>query len=217
MPNLTFVTISNPSEAKDSTNRFLVRSRALKNHKAKKKQQRIVTQVAEAVHRSKPRNDTMQRLLYPNPKSVLSAGRVDPFSAYPRPLSSHEHWLLDYCKYCRMLFLYILTILVISEFCPKHDPLYSTEFSNALSTIWLPEAVKNRGMLDGILLVSGRDLMQVAPNKELGNLILQLRGRLIFDAKEALADKRRAIRDESIGTLIELAFDEVTTPRPNFC
>jgi hypothetical protein len=100
-------------------------------------------------------------------------------------------------------------MVVITEFCPKHDPLYSSEFPNALSTIWLPEAIKERGLLDGTLLLSGRDLMQVAPNKELSSLILQLKGRLILDVNEAIGNEQRAMRDESIGTLLELAFDEV--------
>ena len=84
-----------------------------------------------------------------------------------------------------------------------------TQFSNALSKIWLPEAIKEQGLLDGVLLVTGRDFMQVSPSKEIASLILQLRGRVILDVKEAISDKRRAVRDHSIGALIQLAYDEV--------
>jgi hypothetical protein len=44
----------------------------------------------------------MQRLP-PGPKTLLGAGRIDPFSSFVRPLSVSERMLLDHCKYAAFL------------------------------------------------------------------------------------------------------------------
>jgi hypothetical protein len=36
--------------------------------------------------------------LTPGPFSPLGSGRMDPFASYPRPVSAHEHMLVDHCK-----------------------------------------------------------------------------------------------------------------------
>jgi hypothetical protein len=96
--SLTFVTISNPIEAKDLSNRYIVRSRATKGYKARYRQQKSTAQITAPDDKVEAPSSILQRLVHPNPKTILSAGRVDPFPAYPRPLSSHEYRLLDYCK-----------------------------------------------------------------------------------------------------------------------
>jgi hypothetical protein len=136
---LSFITISSPQEIKASNNRYLVRSHALKDFHAKKRQQWVL-QKAGLSHRQSyreiatksdnipvhspgslpqrqcscsdthdsscsmshqwhtPPSQSTHQILIPAPVDLLGAGRVDPFSSYPRQLSYSEHLLVDYCR-----------------------------------------------------------------------------------------------------------------------
>jgi len=132
--SLAFITFSNPKEVKASSNRYLVRSHALRNFHAKKRQQGVL-QHARLSHQQRAsniaaKNDKLPGLhkgqcscgdirhvqcglshqwhqrptqsaheaLTPVLVGLLGAGRIDPFSTYPRPVSYLERLLIDYCK-----------------------------------------------------------------------------------------------------------------------
>jgi hypothetical protein len=138
---LAFITFSNPQDVKATNNRHIIRSHALKDFHAKKRQQ-LVLQHSGVTQKQQSQNiatksdedrvnnrdhlllmqcscgdthhgvcsvsqkwhlcpsESTCRSLAPAPIGLLGAGRIDPFSSYPRPLSTCEHLLVDYCKHC---------------------------------------------------------------------------------------------------------------------
>lgn len=136
---LAFITFSDPKDAKTSNNQYLVRSHAIRDFHAKKRQQWVLQNaglshqqhagnvaaksnkpprhspaflpreqcscgdthhgpcgLSQQCHR--PPTESTQQALTPAPVDLLGAGRIDPFSTYPRPVSHHERLLIDYCK-----------------------------------------------------------------------------------------------------------------------
>jgi hypothetical protein len=138
---LAFITFSNPQDVKATNNRHIIRSHALKDFHAKKRQQ-LVLHHSGFTQKGQSRNiatksdedpannrdplllmqcscgdthhgvcsvsqkwhhcptESICRALAPASIGLLGAGRIDPFSSYPRPLSACEHLLVDYCKHC---------------------------------------------------------------------------------------------------------------------
>jgi hypothetical protein len=136
---LAFITFSDPKDVKASNNRYLVRSHALRDFHAKKRQQWVLQNawVSHQQHADniaaksnklprqsptflpqeqcscgdtrrgpcslshqcyRPLAQSTQQALTPAPVGLLGAGRTDPFSTYPRPVSHYERLLIDYCK-----------------------------------------------------------------------------------------------------------------------
>jgi hypothetical protein len=131
---LAFITFSNPKEVKTSGNRYLVRSHALRDFHAKKRQQEVLHNARlSRQHRTSniaAKSDKLpelhkaqcscgdthhvrcglshqwhqspsqitQEALTPALVGPMGAGRIDPFSTYPRPVSYLERLLIDYCK-----------------------------------------------------------------------------------------------------------------------
>jgi hypothetical protein len=139
---LSFITISSPQEIKDSNNRYLVRSHALKDFHTKRKQQWVLQKAGLSYQQSSKKvaaksdeipvcspeslsqrkcscGDTydpacsMPHQWHTPPVDLLGAGRVDPFSSYPHQLSYSEHLLVDYCK------LYISPVAYADHLTPQ--------------------------------------------------------------------------------------------------
>lgn len=131
---LAFITFSNPKEVKASSNRYLVRSHALRDFHTKKRRQGVLQNV-KLSHQQRYSNiaaksdklpglhhgqcscgdthhircglshqwhqcptQSNREALTPALVGLLGAGRIDPFSTYPRPVSYLERLLVDYCK-----------------------------------------------------------------------------------------------------------------------
>jgi hypothetical protein len=90
-----------------------------------------------------------------------------------------------------------------------NDATYPTAIAGPLTTIWVPHAIKDLAMLNGILLSAARDFAD-ATRTNLDSLILQLRGNLICSINAAINNEGPAMRDETIAALLNLAFDEVS-------
>ncbi|KAH6989924.1 hypothetical protein EDB80DRAFT_163245 [Ilyonectria destructans] len=136
----------------------------------------------------------------PNPTTMLSAAPTDPFASAARPISSFEYFLISH---------YIQVILPAGGFYSPSHPSPEAYLHGAI-TEWIPLAMTDPGMLNGILVPACRNLHSLQGEGQYLEMALRYKVACIVSLNMDLSEQGGKPGDSSIAKAIILAGDEVS-------
>ncbi|KAH8897457.1 hypothetical protein GQ53DRAFT_743149 [Thozetella sp. PMI_491] len=182
-----------------------------------------------------PRPPNAHRLSWRPPavSVVYPSFAADPFAAAARPVTLFEHGLLDHCKFNLHPFpsdnpsrfaplavapskvvphcLIEIDIRVIVPGIGYANSPYSSleEYANGTQREWIPLALTDPGMLDGIFITACRSLYALHGGGPYLEYALRYKLRCMASLQKSISEERDRPRGSSVAKAMLLAGDEV--------
>lgn len=240
-----FVNIENPTTTDQKTRRQ-VRAHAARETHARARRTRVINhlhlsgshiQTAEAteLHRSGTKDTRNVSAVggaaeeeaepAPNPTSILSSARQDPFAVAARSLNPVEHFLLDHCKFgphssmlprIDAMAWYLDVKVVIPAATITCQALknsgQSRFYGHRMTVDWVPSALADTGLLSGLLLNACRFLAESSDGHQrerYATMAIQYKVSCLRSLNQALAAESSAPTDMSLAKVMALVSDDV--------
>ena len=151
--------------------------------------------------------------------TVLPASRKDPFNSFARPLKPLEQMLFDHCMFDRNT-SFAAKITIPKDVTAIIPLMRCTElaidFSQRMTSVWIPHALTEASLLDILFLASCRSLSasyhhpKQEQQKELfTRLGFQYKLKSLQSLRDAISTETPIYSDSTVAKAIMLAYDEV--------
>lgn len=154
--------------------------------------------------------------------TLLPASRKDPFTSFARLLTPFEQMLFDHCMFNRNI--YFAAEITISKDVTAIIPLMrctelAINFSQRMTSVWIPLALTEASLLDILFLASCRSLSasyhhppQEQQKQFFSRLGFYYKLRSLQSLRAAISAETPVYSDSTVAKAIMLAYDEVMHP-----
>ncbi|KAJ5606602.1 hypothetical protein N7510_009383 [Penicillium lagena] len=188
MSQLQFIEIPHPADLQSQR-------RAVYSHAARVTHSRRRARSGE----KKKKEDGGSTVSSVGPISLLSAARRDPFASFVAPFQPVEDFLLDH--YVRA---------VVPRLRCMENPI---DYSERMTTAWVPLALGNASLLNGLFLAACRDISEsyglAEQQQRFLNLAMQYKLGCVRALQEKISRQMPPFSDSTVATVVMLAFDEL--------